>query len=106
MLGDIYMICELIRKHKYGEAQIRIQQEQEQFRRLEVCERHRQIDTLIQSILQIDRQIHLITQQMANLAEHDTKELYERLTQFLIELKMERTRLLVEKRKTSKVKYL
>ncbi len=106
ILSGIYMICELIRKRKYEEARIRIQQEQEQFKLIEVCERRRQIDTLIQSIIQIDHQIHLITQQIANLAEHDTKELHETLTQFLIQLKIEKTRLLIKKRTTSKVKYL
>ncbi len=103
-LGGINAILELIRSKKYQEAQERVSKEKERFTQVEVRERRRRVDALIQSIVQIDVQIQTITNQMMLIDGPGAKELNETIKDFVIELKAEKARLQTQKRVSARAK--
>lgn len=96
--NGIHEILNLIHEHKYQEARGLIHRELQIYREKEIKSRRLQLDVIVQSIFQLNRQIHFIQEQYRNLAEFCPPDLLSSVDEYLTILKHQIVELEVRKK--------
>lgn len=96
--SGIHDILNLINEHKYQEARGLIQRELQNYRENEVRARRLQLDAIVQSIFQLNLQIHFIQEQYRNLAELCPPDLLSSVDEFITILKLDKVELEAQKK--------